>query len=54
MNKKLKNYLLGPAFESFLSSFSAILIGLLFVLLILFKSHPSQYVTVFVQILLGG
>ena len=42
MNKKLKNYLLGPAFESFLSSFSAILIGLLFGFLILLISHPSQ------------
>ncbi len=54
MNKKLKNYLLGPAFESFISSFSAILIGLLFGLLILFISHPSQALPGFMTILLGG
>ncbi|WP_051188649.1 ABC transporter permease [Proteocatella sphenisci] len=54
MNKKLKNYLLGPAFESFLSSFSAILIGLLFGFLILFISHPSQALPGFMTILLGG
>jgi len=54
MNKKLKNYLLGPAFESFLSSFSAILIGLLFGFLILLISHPSQALPGFMTILLGG
>lgn len=54
MNKKLKNYLLGPAFESFLSSFSAILIGLLFGLLILFISSPGQALPGFMTILLGG
>ena len=52
MNKKLKNYLLGPAFESFLSSFSAILIGLLFGFLILLISHPSQALPGFMTILL--
>lgn len=54
MNKKLKSYLLGPAFESFLSSFSAILIGLLFGFLILLISHPSQALPGFLTILLGG
>lgn len=54
MNKKAKNLLLGPAFESFASSLAAICIGLLFGLLILFISHPSQALPGFMTILSGG
>lgn len=54
MNKRIKGFFLGPAFESFLSSFSAILIGLLFGLVILFISNPSQAIPGFMTILLGG
>lgn len=54
MNNKIKNFIKGPAMESFLSSFSAILIGLLFGLLILFISQPSQAWPGFITILKGG
>jgi len=54
MNSKVKNFLLGPVFESFLSSFAAIVIGLLFGFVILLISHPSQAIPGFMTILLGG
>lgn len=54
MNNKFKNFLKGSAVESFISSFSAILIGLLFGLVILFISQPSQAIPGFMTILKGG
>lgn len=54
MNKKIKNFLLGPAFESVASSIAAICIGLLFGLVILFISHPDQALPGFLTILSGG
>lgn len=54
MNKKIKNFLLGPAFESVASSIAAICIGLLFGLVILFISHPNQALPGFLTILSGG
>ncbi len=54
MKTKLKQALDGAAFNSFLSSLTAIVIGLLFGFIILLISNPSQALQGFKIILLGG
>ncbi len=54
MKAKIKNFFDGGAFNSFLSSFTAIIIGLIFGLIILFFSNPSEAMEGFKIILKGG
>ncbi|MDO5096668.1 MAG: ABC transporter permease [Peptostreptococcaceae bacterium] len=54
MKAKIKNFFDGGAFNSFLSSFTAIIIGLIFGLIILFLSNPSEAMEGFQIILKGG
>lgn len=54
MKTKFKNFIDGTAFNSFLSSFTAIVIGLLFGLAILLISNPAQALAGFKTILMGG
>ncbi len=54
MNKQIKSLIASPGFVSFASSLIAIAIGLLFGLIILFISNPSQAFAGFGTILSGG
>lgn len=54
MKTKFRNFLESAAFNSFLSSLTAIVIGLLFGFIILLISNPSQSVIGFKTILMGG
>lgn len=54
MKTKLKNFIDSGGFNSFLSSFTAIVIGLLFGLFILLISNPAQAMAGFKIILMGG
>ncbi|MDO4710505.1 MAG: ABC transporter permease [Peptostreptococcaceae bacterium] len=54
MGTKLKHFVDSGAFNSFLSSFTAIIIGLVFGLIILLISNPSQAMAGFKVILMGG
>lgn len=54
MKTKLKNVLDGAALNSFLSSLTAIIIGLIFGFIILLISNPSQAIAGFKIILMGG
>ena len=53
MKTKLKNVLDGAALNSFLSSLTAIIIGLIFGFIILLISNPSQAIAGFKIILMG-
>lgn len=54
MKTKFRNFLESAPFNSFLSSLTAIVIGLLFGFIILLISNPSQSVIGFKTILMGG